>query len=275
MKMNIRIVFKSDLDDSHRLSSPLLVDRKICIGDTSMFFHIEVMNRYVGLSDIVPMARTVCDAIVDVTIGQAEKNGHAVSCRKGCSACCRYLVPLSIAEVCRLQHEFLQVPDDRRIPILKSCVESASAILAHGPSDIEDKADNLPALSEWYIGLNIQCPFLLNGLCSLYEMRPLACREYYVSSRPALCQIGSTDTPNIVRLPVSTLESLGTLIERLEPAQVQAVMLPLALLETDEITRRSGQTLPAVEMVNQFFDIIEEAVAKNAELETAKDYTCS
>ena len=33
----------------------------------------------------------------------------------------------------------------------------------------------------------LKCPFLINNLCSIYEVRPLACRVHYVLHNPELC----------------------------------------------------------------------------------------
>lgn len=220
---------------------------------------------FVGLSDIIPVARAVCDAIIDVTLRHALSDKRRISCRKGCSTCCSYLVPLSVAEVYRLQNEFLQMPDTHRMPVLKSYIEAAKKILNGKAQKILQNSDDLQKISDWYAGLGIQCPFLSNGICSIYEMRPLACREYYVSSRPERCKNNSTHDPNIVHLPVSILESIGTLVQRLEQSQVEAVILPMALVDIDEFCTRSKKTWPAVQMINLFLDIIEENAAQHAQ----------
>jgi Fe-S-cluster containining protein len=120
-------------------------------------------------------------------------------------------------------------------------------------------------MSDWYAGLKIPCPFLSEGVCRIYEQRPLACREYFVTSPPEWCRPGGSNEPNTLPMPFSTLESLGKLIARLEQSDVQAVMLPLALIDSEGFSNLSEKSWPAVKMMNLFLDIIEETAVQNAE----------
>jgi Fe-S-cluster containining protein len=264
MNTSVNILCESDPYDRHRLDRPTVVERKLFIYDTSICFRIEITNKHAGLSDIVPAARAVCDAITEpMQTFVSTSNGCRISCRKGCSACCSYLVPLSMAEVLRLQSEFLLLPADERISILRSCVDAASKLLKQNTTQLSNLEDS--HLSEWYMGLEIQCPFLSNGLCRIYEQRPLACREHIVTSPSAWCGGGGLHKPHIVQLPVSILESLGMLVAKLEHSEIQAVMLPLALISDDAFSALSKQAWPTVQMVNLFFDIIEETATENTE----------
>lgn len=72
------------------------------------------------------------------------------SCR-GCGECCGRFVPLSALDVERLRG-FAR----------RSRVETAPLATVDGDS----------------LTLNMNCPFLVDGLCSVYEARPEVCREY-------------------------------------------------------------------------------------------------
>lgn len=264
MNTSVSILCESDLYDQRRLDRLTVVERKLFIYGTSICFRIETTNKYAELSDIVPAARAVSDAITETTRAfVSTSNGCRIPCRKGCSACCSYLVSLSIAEVLRLQSEFLLFPADERISILRSCVDVASKLLKQNTTQLSNLGDS--QLSEWYMELGIQCPFLSNGLCRIYEQRPLACREHIVTSPSAWCGGGGSHKPHIVQLPVSILASPGMLVAKLEHSEIQAVMLPLALISNDAFSAPSKQTWPAIQMVNLFFDIIEETTVKNTE----------
>ena len=46
---------------------------------------------------LLPLVRSLTDHAVGVAVKAAEEQGHQVSCKKGCGACCRQLVPISQA----------------------------------------------------------------------------------------------------------------------------------------------------------------------------------
>jgi Fe-S-cluster containining protein len=90
-----------------------------------------------------------------------------ISCKKGCHLCCRQNVDISpqegqvIAEYCE-EHD-IDIPKDR-----------LEEQLTYGVPEIA--ATN----AGW-------CIFLKNGECSIYPVRPVACRNYYVQTLPEMC----------------------------------------------------------------------------------------
>ncbi|MBC7910182.1 MAG: YkgJ family cysteine cluster protein, partial [Pyrinomonadaceae bacterium] len=42
---------------------------------------------------MLPVFQSLADSLVGVGIKQAEAEGGTISCKKGCGACCRWLVP--------------------------------------------------------------------------------------------------------------------------------------------------------------------------------------
>ena len=266
MNISISVPDEPDLRKSHCLTQSKVVEREILVSGTPVRFRVDIMHEYLNLSDIVPLARMICDKLLDATVLASTNNKCPVSCRKGCAACCSYLVSLSIAEVFRLQNEFALMPaNEGRIPILKSCVHAAFKILKQNVTGPKiNGSSELKQISNWYAQLNLQCPFLSDGMCSIYEQRPLACREYFVTNSPNCCSGGSNE-PDVVRLPVSMHEVLGVFAAQLEQSEIEAVMLPLALIGTDELTERSTHTWPSTMMIELLFDILEQTAAKNAE----------
>lgn len=267
--MDTRIIVSNpgELHDGSKLANSVIVGREIHIFGRSICFRIAVKHTYARLSDIVPAVRVLCDQLLTAMLENRVQNGERpVSCRKGCAACCSYLVPLSLPEVFRMREEFAAMPADDRIPILKSAVRAAIRILRQDITEPEINGDSdLQQISRWYAGLDIACPFLSDGICCIYEQRPLACREYFVTSQPNWCHSGGRHHPHVVRLPFHIAEVLGEFAARLETAESEAVMLPLALVGTDEMVERSAKTWPAVEMVNLFLDLLGQAAAQHAE----------
>jgi hypothetical protein len=52
-----------------------------------------------------------------------------------------------------------------------------------------------------YFALGIPCPFLEDESCSIYADRPLACREYLVSSEPANCSRPEAAAVAVIEVP--------------------------------------------------------------------------
>lgn len=51
-----------------------------------------------------------------------------------------------------------------------------------------------------YFGLDLPCPLLADGVCSIRDDRPLACREYLVTSDPAHCAPQGGTNDQVVRI---------------------------------------------------------------------------
>ena len=66
-------------------------------------FQINVADRHARLSEIVPFARALSTKLAMIVSDRLGAGGKSVFCCKGCSACCSYLVPLSIPEVFRFR----------------------------------------------------------------------------------------------------------------------------------------------------------------------------
>ena len=193
-----------------------ILGEKLCFG-------IEINKEHAKLSDIVPLTRSVSSKIVEVIHKRIEQEGHHIPCKKGCSACCNYLIPLSIPEVFRLKEEVGCLPAKDRRVIICSMIKSARRILNNkrfgtnlrdlSQTDIQITANRI---SRWYAGIELTCPFLFKDICSWYSRRPLACREHIVQDSARLCIGCWSDTQKIVQMPVSALEALGELAAELE-----------------------------------------------------------
>ena len=127
--------------------------------------------------------------------------GTPVTCAAGCSACCRQLVPVSRWEALHLSAVVRTMPVPRRKRVVdrftKAIVRLERTGLLHRIADgFASRAHEpkvLEALQRKYWAEQIPCPFLEDDSCSVYEDRPLACRQYMVTSPPPLC--GALYTP--------------------------------------------------------------------------------
>ncbi len=59
---------------------------------------LDVPTGFVPITAIVPLTRRLGEEILKLEEHQSRQMGRTVSCRMGCAACCRMLVPLSPPE---------------------------------------------------------------------------------------------------------------------------------------------------------------------------------
>ena len=242
---------------------------KLDIAGEPMSFRVQIARKNIRLSDIVPLARMLSNRLCHATLQKLRADGSEIPCRKGCPACCSYLVPLSVPEVFRLREDVSALPAEQGKAILHACLNAAGKILEKtpdNPASSEPRGTNsreqTNRIGQWYAGLNLPCPFLSEGACISYEHRPIACREHTVTGSAAQCVAGGTSEASVVPMPVSVLECLGQLSAELEQRDVEAVILPLALPWALKNHERSGCTWPARTMVERFIEILKAAAAK-------------
>ena len=115
----------------------------------------------------VELARRI-DELTDRSIGQVHaacQDGHRVACRSGCIYCCMVPVAASAPEVLGIATFVRERFDEGRQAALSRRVEAN--ILATEGMDM-DQRDRV----------RLDCPFLEAGRCTVYEVRPIACRGY-------------------------------------------------------------------------------------------------
>ena len=153
---------------------------RLAMGDLRIAHPITVPNAAVPAVDIVPALQGLVNAVVE-----AAEKGKAISCRKGCGACCRQLVPVSRTEGERLLELVEAMPAERRETLKARFAAAEAAIEAAGLKDRRGRSDR--ELSTAYFALGVPCPFLEDESCSIHPDRPLVCREYLVTSPAELC----------------------------------------------------------------------------------------
>jgi Fe-S-cluster containining protein len=98
----------------------------------------------------------IIDQGVHEAVRRQERQGRRLACAKGCSACCRShttipVYPLELMGLYWYAVERLQGPPRERLAVqLKEGVAGGA------------------------------CPFLVDGICSVHPMRPIACRQFNV-----------------------------------------------------------------------------------------------
>jgi len=232
-----------------------------------------VENKQPTLADIVPLARAVSTKITDKVAEMVLLDGGHIPCRKGCSACCYYLVSLAVPEVFCLRQDTLAMPQMRRLSAERACLSAAQRILGQQPPDLfaeaaragtaDSAAELLNAASKWYADFKLPCPFLCKGICTIYEQRPMVCREHSVTGGSVACGGGAGEAQRIY-IPGRMSEVLGRLASELEGTSVEALIMPFALIWADENQRRRRRRWPALMMVERFVEIVKQEISKRS-----------
>ncbi len=179
---------------------------ELSIANRPVRLELTVPSGRARLLQILPVLQTVAEAVVKAGIEDAEQAGEKVSCDKGCGACCRQLVPISTTEAHRLREVVEAMPPARRAEIVGRFAEAGRRL---------DEADLISALGRirelspeerqslglGYFELRVACPFLEEESCSIYLDRPIACREYLVTSPPTNCAKPSAEGVRCVKMP--------------------------------------------------------------------------
>jgi Fe-S-cluster containining protein len=225
---------------------------RLTIGELRIAHPIIVPSAAVPATEVVPALQGLVNAVV-----AAAEAGKAISCRKGCGACCRQLVPISRTEGERLIALIEAMPEPRREAVVARFADGAAALeragLASTLLDPGKRAGRSERdLSIAYFAQHIACPFLEEESCSIHPDRPLVCREYLVTSPADLCAGPTQDGVTPVAVPKVSPAARG-LEESRPEADTSARWFPLALLMEWAKTRPRGATRrPGPEWIQRF-----------------------
>jgi Fe-S-cluster containining protein len=168
---------------------------------------------------------------------EAAEIGKAISCRKGCGACCRQLVPVSRTEGERLLQVVEAMPAERREMLKARFTAAAAAIEAAGLKERQGRSDR--ELSTEYFALGVPCPFLEDESCSIHPERPLVCREYLVTSPAELCAGPKQEGVTPVAVPKVSMAARG-LQEEGDDWFPLALLMAWARGRPRKVARRTG-----------------------------------
>jgi hypothetical protein len=99
-------------------------------------------------------------------------------------------VPVTDPEIGYLQRLVSSLSVDLRSLIRQRAEQATSALRSMNvePHELCNRTtSDLRAFGVSWFGFGIVCPFLVDESCSIYEHRPLICREYAVTSPPVAC----------------------------------------------------------------------------------------
>lgn len=210
---------------------------------------ISVPTGFIPVSDVVPLMRSLGEQALRLEEATVQRAGHAVSCRKGCAACCRMLVPVSPPEAFQLKKRVEQLPGparDRlreRLSAMKHALNEAGLLgqlvqAAETRTQLTD--EDAEPMNRAYYALRLPCPFLEDEACSIYDFRPAACRELLVTSPAEWCLDVARNPVRPVSVPFRVATILSLTWAKLTGGPARLIPLPVALDWADRHADENG-----------------------------------
>jgi Fe-S-cluster containining protein len=211
----------------HPPASPetVTVEFSLGVGEGVISATAVVPAGHTTLTQILPVLQALDDSIIQSTASAIEAAGHPISCKAGCGACCRQLVPISIFEAEALTAWIRTLPEANQKELAERFHQtllalSASGILDRlvkmGQEDWRNDTEENQQMCLDYLYQRIPCPFLVNESCSIHPIRPLICREYLVTSPAENCFDPGVLKISPVKLPVKLFPALNQIGAELE-----------------------------------------------------------
>jgi Fe-S-cluster containining protein len=192
---------------------------------------IPVPTRPVSTREMVTVFRAVAEAVIHLSVRAAQETGRSVSCRAGCGACCRQLVPISQTEAAMILDLIEAMPEPRRTTVRRRFEDAKNTLVAAGLRDALlapqlQPAERMRGISIEYFQLGLSCPFLEDESCSIHPERPIICREYLVSSPAENC--ATLENIDGIKLPQRASLALSRMTSG--PGETFTRTIPLPLL---------------------------------------------
>ncbi len=182
----------------------------------------------------VDWLHTAADQTIKTGIAVYEANQeHRIQCKRGCNACCRMAIAVTMPEAVAIVSKFpdvvrevtstLEAHADRIVDIT---MQHAPEVLRAGGTKLS-REQNASICDAWWRE-QLACAFLgADGDCRIYEARPLACRAYLVVSESSKC--AEVPATTIGQFCIEDLEHDGTqaLVELANAANLTTACGPL------------------------------------------------
>ncbi len=208
----------------------VLLDVRLDTADGAIAGRIALPARPLRLAELAAGVLPLIDRLVGLAARREQSSGRAISCRSGCAACCRHLVPVSAPEAWLLDDLLTGAPPERRVALALRFADTEGRLRQAGlRARLEHPdADEAGDLSTRYFALALPCPYLENEACSIYAQRPSACREYLVTSPAQHCWQPLTSGVARVGVSMRASQALAQLAAELYGGEPELIALPLA-----------------------------------------------
>ncbi len=195
--------------------------------------HAQAREEIRALGPIAAYARS--QERLDARLHNAP-DASTLACKAGCSWCCHFTIDLRPVEVFRI------------LDFVKANLDEASRERIRAEIFANRRITSL--LDETArMQMNIKCPFLVEGCCSIYEARPQTCRNYHATSA-AGCQRSFEEPENLDIDP-----EFASLVYQIGGAHVEAFSRAM---------REEGYDVAAYEMNTVLGAALEDASSASA-----------
>ncbi|NDV18762.1 hypothetical protein GO013_04930 [Pseudodesulfovibrio sp. JC047] len=127
------------------------------------------------------------------SIIQGEINGVNVKCKEGCSYCCDHLIVANTGQLVVINEYLNEYPLVRegfipKYPQWDDAFEPYREAFWYSVSRLKTEKATFDYISSVF---SSPCPFLDDGKCSIYEVRPIMCRSWYSKRKFTSCKYNS------------------------------------------------------------------------------------
>ncbi len=134
---------------------------------------------------------------------EVTRVGRTITCSKGCSECCSAFITTTLQECEAIVYHLYQNSDKltrflANYPVWRARIGNNEGFfrqlcvlerdIMSGPTTPE-RLKGLQDALEQYIVQRIPCPFLVDGACAIYEVRPYVCAGVVSTSPPEWCNL--------------------------------------------------------------------------------------
>ena len=207
---------------------------EISVSGTPLKVSFDMPDASVKLRRMLPVFQQISNTFIRLGVESIRESGKDISCKAGCGACCRQLVPLSEIEAYELAELVDRMAEPRRTEVRERFAEANRRLAADGffeqldDAAAKGEADYSEKIDE-YFTFGIACPFLENESCSIHESRPIACREYLVTSDPKFCSSAKGEGIDNVRHLFQVKEAVISMSRKIAGPDVPYVPMIRAL----------------------------------------------
>lgn len=211
----------------------------------------------VKLRRMLPVFQHVSNTFTKIGVEGLESQGQLISCKAGCGACCRQAVPIAETEAHAINTLVEEMPEPRRSIVKKRFKEGAKHFHEIGWFDKAGEAfaasmdEYVKAVND-YFREGIACPFLENESCSIHPDRPIACREYMVTSPAENCSNPGGEDVNTVQHFLQVSNSVVKMSATLSENGLPYVPL-IRALEWAEIHEEIQDEMTGEQWAGKFF----------------------
>jgi Fe-S-cluster containining protein len=207
---------------------------QLLVDDTLFEMQLTVQANPVKPHKMLPVFQQVTNLYAEMGIAATKSEGKSISCKKGCTACCYHMIGLAEFETYHITEIIEGMPEPQQSEVKERIKKALAHFTETGWIErFENCADysNKESLEVFldYFKEGVPCPFLVDEACSIYDDRPLMCREYLVTSPAENCSNPTKENINLVNLPVRPSGNLLELGQKKSLSELNVIPLIMSL----------------------------------------------